>query len=90
MNNYYSCANIGQAIRVQHLTVNLYLFCLVNYWKKSYIANCISFQPNLLWYIANKLSLHVDIISYMVFTPHRSDCSVNFKSSRYLDLIMKS
>lgn len=53
-----------------------------------------------VWFLANKLSLNVDKTCYMVFTPRRSDCNINFKlsiggieiervkSCRYLGLII--
>jgi len=31
------------------------------------------------WFLTNRLSLNVDKTCYMVFTPHRSDCNINFK-----------
>jgi len=52
------------------------------------------------WFIANRLSLNVDKTCYMVFSPHKNACCVNFKlllggleirkvkSCRYIGLII--
>ena len=75
-----------------------------------FIANKDPFLLNIIaneainnlnkWFITNRLSLNVDKTCYMVFTPHKSDYSVNFKlllggleikkvkSCRYLGLII--
>jgi len=57
-------------------------------------------KVNKWFFLANRLSLKVDKTCYMVFTPHVSDCNVNFKlliggiqiervkSCRYLGLII--
>ena len=41
-------------------------------------ANEVIYKLNK-WFLTHRLSLNIDRTCYMVFTPHRSDCNINFK-----------